>query len=259
MEKIVDSAKKEVKKRYTTKKGGVRIKQIAKDVMMLKNVLNPERKEFRVFNDPANDDSIDIGQCTGNVNAFYALDVSCIPAQGTTSITRTGNSIKISQLKCRFSVFQQTNTAQDIKGKVMFLAPKVPVTNVDTMVTQYFEPTPFLNVSIQDYNSHFNADYRKQFVLLGTKYFKLKADNLSTQEQQLSFGYNLNFKNFHTKFTTDGSQSIASGQIVMVVLVDSGNAANSTASTIKNIVPSGGGVMTGLTFNYNLLYYFYDN
>ena len=60
-------------------------------------------------------------------------------------------------------------------------------------------------------------------------------------------------KNYHTRFESDGLQTIASGQILMFVLVDSGNCANSTASTIKNIVPSNGGTGIGITYNYNVL------
>ena len=191
--KAVRSVGKAIKSRYSTKKGGIRMGKIAKDVMLLKSVLNPERKEFRVFNDPANDDLIDIGQVAGNGNGYFVTDISCIPSQGTTSITRNGNSIKVSSLACRFSLFQQANTVQDIKGKIVFLTPKVPVTNLNTMVESYWEPTPFLNVPIIDYHSHYNADFRKQFTVLGTKYFRLKNDSYSTQENNLSFGHRMNF------------------------------------------------------------------
>lgn len=257
--KLVRKGVRAVKKRYTTKKGGIRLGSIAKDVMMLKNVLNPELKEFRIYNNPANDDAIDIGQVAGNSPGYNVIDVSCAPNQGTTSITRNGNSIRNSSLECRFSVFQQANTIQDIKGKILFICPKIPEPDFAAAMNKWFEPTPFLNVDVRDYNSHFDKDYRNQFKILHTKYFTLKNDNTTTQEQHLSFATTIRFKNFHTKFPVDGGTTISSGQILMVILLDSGNSANSTTSTIKNIVPSDGGVQTGLTFNYNLLHKFYDN
>lgn len=250
---------RKAKQRYTTGKGGLRMGKIMKDVSMLKGMLNPELKEFKIFNDPATDDGIDIGQVAGNSAGFYTFDASCIPAQGTTSTTRNGNSIRNHSLDCRFQVFQQANTVQDIYGKIIFVQPKIPTSDTNVFSTTIFDPNPFLNVSIIDYHSLRSEDHKKQYKILKVKKFRLKNDSYSGIEQNLSFSCNIKFKNHHTTFSTDGSQTLSGGQIYMLVLLDSGNSANSTASTVKNIVPSGGGVQTGLTFNYNLIHKYYDN
>lgn len=257
---IVKKIKKAIKKRYVSSRGKPRVNNIVKDVARLKRILNPELKTFVINNDPSVDDGIDIGQVSGNSNGYFALDITPIPAQGTTSITRTGNSIKLSKIVCSFLMFQQASSASPIQGKLVFVHVKgAPVASATAAVTSYYNPNPFLNVDIVDYHSMFDEDKRKQYTVLATKYFKIGSDTVSSVEMGISLRHTLYFKNHHVKFDADASQSVAEGQILMFVLVNSGNAANSTASTVKNIMPTAGAVTTGMTLNYNIESHFYDN
>lgn len=97
--KFVKKAKKYVKKRYTTKSGGVKLQQVARDVMKIKRSLNTEKKHID-FNFGSQHV---IGVQTPNQTTpiLVALDM---PTQGVQYNQRVGNQIKITHMKCKYEV-----------------------------------------------------------------------------------------------------------------------------------------------------------
>lgn len=102
------SAKKAVvfaKKRYSTRTGGVRVAQLAKDVMKIKRSLNVEHKHFDYqfgsgqgvsAQTPYNNDPI-----------FLALT---LPERGTAYNQRVGNQIRITHITSKIEMMFKNNT-----------------------------------------------------------------------------------------------------------------------------------------------------
>ena len=99
------------KKRYTTK-GKANVGAIVKDVMMLKRMINVEKK--RVDNSllvPAS-----FGASAGaGVSGYYATIITPSIAQGLTGATRNGNSLKITSACIDLFFGQSVNTVNQVK------------------------------------------------------------------------------------------------------------------------------------------------
>jgi len=247
---------KAAKKRYV-KNGSANIANITKDVMYLKSVLNPEKK---IFQYTATDQVV--GQCSANVSAFYVKDITPLPSQGTTSVTRNGNSLRLSSSYFKFQLQQQSaNIHSDIRFR--FIVVKVlgtPFTGGlgSNLVPNMFNANSFITGgSIIDYNSDRNTQSFKNYVILREKRITLPANQQSSQHMLRTFSFGMRYKSHHVKFTTDGSNAISDGQLVLIVLADNGNCSTSSASTLAGTQATA--VNTGALLQEDITHYFYDN
>lgn len=263
IKKQVRRVKKAVKGRYFSGSGysKPKINQMGKDIMYLKSVLNPEKKVFQQFGT-----NVGLGQVNGNANGYYALDITPIPAQGTTSVTRNGNSIKLHSLFMRFQFQQQANTANQVKVRIYIVLIKgTPNTSVGAFPAGIMlDPNPFVTGggSIYDYHSSTNPDYFGTWKIIRKKDITVKNDSVSGNNMITDFGLPIKYfrgKGHHIRYAQDGSQQIADGQLLMVVLADNGNVSGTTPSTLAGITTGSTAINTGCLFNYNMQHYFYDN
>lgn len=244
-----------VRKRYTTKGGKFNLKRVVKDVQMIKQVLNPEKKRF-VINNTSN---TAVGQVNGNASGFLVLDVTPTPAVGIGYAQRNGASIKVHSSYFQFQLYDQIATNHPMKIKFMLCEVKGNPQTPSTAVAQMITPNPFLNpgtTPIYDYNSALNPDYLKQYRCIRTWRSYLAPDNVSGQRIVKDVKIGIKYRNFHTRFSQD-TQTVSAGQLILIVLCDSGNMSASTACTIANVPVTP--VNTGMSLNYNLLHYYYDN
>lgn len=242
------------KKRYV-RKGKPNVKRIVKDVAFLKSVLNPEKKRF-VINNTSN---TPCGQVSGNANGFLVLDVTPTPVVGTGFSQRNGASIRLHSSYFQFQLYDQTATNHPMKIKFMLCQvmgnPQTPSTAVAQMIT----PNPFLNpgtTPIYDYNCALNPDYLRQYKCIRQWKSYIMPDQTSGQRIVKDVKIGVKYRNLHTRFSQDSS-TVASGQLILIILCDSGNSSTSTACTIANVPVTP--VNTGMSVNYNLLHYYYDN
>lgn len=256
--RAVRKVKAAAKARYVTKTGkGLRVNQIVKDVAYLKSVLNPEKKRFNLSSGSNN-----IAQLNGATGqgAFIA-DITPIPAQGSSSITRNGNSIKLHSTWMRYQFSQQSATTQPIKIQMLWIKTFGATQSGSTFLANAFVQNPFVlnggSPAIIDINSDMNPDYMKQYRILRKKTFTLPVDQYSGVTQIKTFGIGLKYRNHHVRFAADASTTVTEGQIFLVVLCDSGNLNGATASTLTNVPVSA--VNTGATMSLNLEHYYYDN
>lgn len=227
---------------------------LAYKVGMLAAAVNAEKKIYSVTGT-----GLTFAQVSANLNAFYAFDATPLPAQGTTSITRNGNSIKPHSAIYRFQFQQGSAVANPIKIKILVLAVKGQPQPVGTYPTTILDPNPWITGnSIVDYNSNFSSDYFGTFTIVKTKTCILEPDNFTGQTmiKDVSFGVKYP-KDFHVKFSADGSTNIAKGQLIVVFLADSGNNNGTTVSTLGGIPITTAG--TGVLSNYHIQHYYYDN
>lgn len=250
------------KKRYFKGKGysNPKLVQMAKDVSMLKGMINSEKKNY-----PIVVQSQAVGQVNINANGYYSADITPTPAQGTTSVTRNGNSIKLHSSFIKFQFSQMANTSNPIKLRIYIVLVKgIPSIIPTTFPTTMLEANPFVTGAgaIYDYNSSLNPDYFGTYKILRTKTLTLKADNAASFNSITNVSLPMKYfrgKGHHIRFASDGSQTIADGQLLMIVTADNGNVNAGTASTLSGQPTNGQAVTTGAYMDMNLNHYFYDN
>lgn len=254
--KLAKKVGRAARRRYVTKTGkGLRVNQIIKDVKYLKSVLNPEKKTYQIN---VTDDLV--GQCNGNLSADFARDITPIPAQGTTSVTRNGNSLKLHSTYVKFQFQPQSSNGFPMKFRVMICKViGAPVTDVvNTFTPRYFKTNPFVTGGqIYDYNSDRREDTYKDLRIIRSAVVSIPANQHTGQTQLKNFAMGIKWKSHHVKFTTDGSQTVSDGQIVLLVLGDVGNKSSSNASTLNGTAVLA--VNTGSNISYEMTHYFYDN
>lgn len=254
--KVVEFVKGAVKKRY----GGGYIRgglALTRDVLALKALLNVEKKKFNLISP----NPYEIGQVNANVSAHVSVDITPIPAQGTTAITRNGGSIKLTSSYMEFLFRQQSACVMDAHGVIEIWKTKgntiVPSTEVLKMylangfVAQYNS-----GLQIIDTQSNLALSYLGNFQKLKTRKFTIKADQFAGTNGQASVKIGMKYKEHHIRYE-DASTVPTKGQLFMVVRVARGNISSTTTSTL-NYVPDTA-LNTGIFMDYNIQHYFVDN
>lgn len=235
-----------IKKRYI-RQGGLR--QLTKDVAMVKSMINAEKKY--VYANIATT----IGQCQVNADTgYYAGDITPTPSEGITQTSRNGSSIKLSSMVLRCQLVQQTNLNTDMKFTVYIIKNTQFNTVNATLVNQFLAPDAISTVT--DYHSLRNPDYFRLFKVIAKKTYKLANDSASSQNQIKDFQLNLKFKNHHVRFNAD-TNNVSNGQLWMLVVADTGNKDPTTASTLTNVGNTA--VSTGARFICSIRSYYFDN
>lgn len=257
VKKAAKKSSRYLNKRYFKKKSNYTPKwgRIEKDVAYLKSVLNPEKKKHQQsFTDGL------VAQCTGNLDSYFCLDVTPNPAQGTTSITRNGNSIKLhsAYLKMQFQN-QSSSNVNPMRMRVMLVQViGQPLASTATFIQRFLKPNQFIpGVSIYDYFSDRNEESFKQYRVLRSKNVYMRANQHSGQQSIVNTSCGIKFKNYHVKFSSDGSTTIQDGQLYLLILADSGNSSTSTTSTLTGTAITAPN--TGSFVQMDLTTYFYDN
>lgn len=228
--------------------------QMEKDVKSLKGIVNAEAKDFvlQVGQDP-----VEIGQFNGASTAgFYAFDITPIPAQGVTSITRNGDSIKLKDVRLRFQFYSMSATQSPIKIRIIILKVKDIGETATVSATNFLSDTPWSNANIIDYNSIPDSDFERAYTKIFDKRITFPAQLYNTQKMVLNKIYYNNFSNHHVRYNADGTTP-NSGRLAMIVLCDNGNCSTTTATTATGAPVTA--VNTGLEMNWETFYRFYDN
>lgn len=251
------------KKRYAAKSGGrkstggIRVMKMAKDIMYLKSVLNPEKKVYNAY-------QLDkqVGQINVNSDGRYFEDVTPVPSQGVTIGTRNGASIKLHSSVWHMQFVQQSATISNMKVCVEIWAiEKEPYGSGSfTWFNEHWKPNPFISgVDVRDYNSSINPDNFMKGKCIARRKFVMAADQLGTEKYvkdiKIPLLYNKG-QGRHIRYAAD-TTNVEHGQLYLVVRTDRGNM-GATASTLISNVPEVA-PNTGLNFSYNVMNYFYDN
>lgn len=235
-------------------KGEVNLVNIAKDIMLLKSIVNSEKKQFIRA-----DGNQPIGQVDGNAEGALTLDVTPNPVQGVGDSNRVGDSIKLTTAMMKFQFRQQNAGTGPVRGIVEVWQVLGTPQSTTTVNNQLNLKTAFLTgADIRDYNAMPDQDFRNQYRLIAKRHFKVKGDTLAGQSQiqELSIPIRFGKLGTHIKYA-ENSTTIASGQIVMTIRVDAGNMSTTTDSTLANVVLTG--QRTGIIMNSSFTFYYYDN
>lgn len=235
------------------------IPQMARDIKMLKSVINSEKLRFVLNTSQTAPETL--GQIKANAIGYYAGDITPTPSQGDGYNNRTGSSIKLHSSNLRFLFQEQSATMSDLNFKVMLFEVKGKTTTPATAVSEIFNVNPF--TGIIDYNSTRNPDYFKDYKLLRTRHCKIPMNPASIAGQtgikEIRIG--MKYKSRHVRWDKNTSV-ITSGQIVMFVFVDSGNADPAVAPSsapYNNTSIAVQGANTGAKMSFFIEHYYYDN
>lgn len=225
------------------------VTQLAKDVMMIKKLINVEKKIHELSF------SQYVGQCNINLTGVGIQEITPNPAQGQTFTTRNGRSIKLTGATLNMQFIEMSSQTTRVNIRVMVIQViGNPFTSASTMLTELYDANPL--TSIIDYNSDRNPVNFKQFRILCNKRVTMPTENYNAQNgRQVTKKINLKLTS-HIKY--DGnSTTIVDGQIYMIAIPESGNANTATASTLSYVALQAAN--TGFVWNCYTRFYFVDN
>lgn len=236
--RVYAKGKRAFKKRYV-KRGGPNVANIYKDVMMLKSLVNVEKKRF----DTTSAGPLTIGQTAGvGVSGGVCVNVSPAIAEGITGSTRNGLSFKI--VSCCLDMYfnQSVNATNAVKIKWYMIMKKdngVDTTNAQAYA-QFLEPNPFSNVI--DYHSSRDPEFFTAYRVMKSGVVNLQQDSITSQIAYAQRKIPLKL-NFHQKFNSDVSTITTKNKVFMIFVLDTGDAV----------------ALTGAQVQYNLRWYYTDN
>jgi len=229
-----------VKRRYV-KKGMPNMKNIIKDVKMLKALVNVEKKRVD-YNFGGS--YLPVAQYNGLLTGSTAADITPIIPEGITGSTRNGLSVKLTS--CCIDLFfkQQTNTLNGQKVRWFFVCKPDNSQTIgpNTVLTQMLDINPFSLVI--DYHSNRDPEYFTSLRIIKQGVITLSQDSLSTgvSFQQRKIPLRLNH---HLKFNSDGSTTTTKNAFFMIFTADTGDRALAS--------------LTGTDVGFNIRYFYTDN
>lgn len=239
------------KKRYWHKGG---ITQLAKDVSMLKGMVNVEKKRHEI-----NSYDNSLGQIIANGNGYGQFEITPLPSQGTGYSGREGSSILFKAFHLALQFRQQNNTLVPIKIDTYIVQTRNGAT-LDA--TQMFQANKYIyakdSVSIIDANSARNPDYFGDFKVLKKKTIWIRQDQASTsQVQTKNVHIGMKFRKGHHVRFSGNSNTPTNSRFFVLMLCDIGNGSALTASSLTAVPYTT--QLTGLYYNLDHVSYFIDN
>lgn len=253
----IKRAGKAIKKRYTAKAGGrkstggYRVGKMAKDILYLKSVLNPEKKRYEdlVTNQP-------IGQVNGNFDGLYLRDVTPTPNVGGGYSERNGASIKLHSSIYHFQFSQQPSCVAKMKGIIeIYHVLGDPYTSFN-FSNERFDPNPF--TTVRDYNCQINPDNFMKAKCVARRRFTMLSDGALGTEKlvtdiKIPIKYNKG-QGHHVRYDKNSTSTIANGQLYLVIRTDRGNFGVVSTLNVPDTT-----INTGLLMQMNRVDYYYDN
>ena len=257
---MVKRAKTFVRKRYRSKGGGMRVGKLAKDVMYLKSVLNPEKKRS-LSNSLADGGSLVVGQVNGNVDGAFLMTAHPTISTGTGFTARNGASVKLHSSIWQFNFNQQSSATvpQRLCLEIWSITDQVYASNT-TFFENKWDVNPFIGTPfVRDYNSQYDPDYYTMGKCIARRNITVKGDDLSGQKQQtvvkIPMKYNKG-QGHHLRYQ-GSSDTLTAGQLIMVIRANRGNCSTVVTSAMTGILDTA--PLTGVEIQYNVVHYFYDN
>lgn len=250
--KVFKKARGYAIKRYFNKGYKPKISRIVKDVSMLKNMINAEKKRYTQTNS-----GVGVGQMNVNSSGHYLVDITPNPSQGVGYDQKTGASIKWTSSYLSFQFQGQANTFTPIKVKMYFIKVfGTPLSNVSDIMGKFILPNQWLSptYTFYDFASQRDVDYFKNYRVIKTQTVYIPLEDYAAQTQLKTVNIGLR-PNIHVK-TNNNDPTLSSGQILLLIVADNGNCgtSNGTATSVPTNTS-----LSGLNVRYNFTHYFLDN
>lgn len=247
--RVVRKGVKYAKKRYVSKKGNFKLGRLAKDVAMVKKLINVEKKRANTQFSGV------VGQVNGAGGGAVIIDLTPALVQGDNASNRNGNSVKITGVHINGQFIQQSSAIDRQVFSVEIWCHKtkeVPMSLASTGAEIYAN-SPFSNQI--DLVSRRNQDYYSDYVCLRKRRVFIAGDTYSATNIFRNNTFNLGMKlNRHLRWNDAGT--LINGQYFMIIRAQSGNCSTTTAST-ANVAHQG--INTGYTYALDCMHYYVDN
>lgn len=264
VKKVAKNVKRAAKRRYF--KGGKyrkpNIVTMAKDISLLRGMLNSEKKQYTVGSTSS---WYKVGQVDGNASGHFIVGFTPnqIP-QGTASDERVGRQVKLTSFHIDLQLYAQSAAISGNKFifEIWDVMGQAPDTLTDFM-GDVFTNNPFVtgqSSSIYDNTANRQVYNFKNYKCSYRKVLYLQADDISTQTAVKNYQLGKKYgKNGHmVTWVGDGSSAqVSQGYQVMTIRADSGNTNTTTNSTVSGIPISG--MNTGSWLKYQISHYYIDN
>jgi len=230
IKRVARKGLKYVKKRYVTDKGLPKMRNIAKDVMMLKTMVNAEKEIYTAH-------STTNTSFSPTAPIFTAIDNT---TEGTGHGQRDGESIKLHGYRWNLRFTQQSNAQgpQFIKVHlVKYIGPRGSTPNINTFLKPDFDGN-------YSFHSERNEDHYTSYNVIRTINTKISPDTfsgLTMYNVQKVYG---RFKGkTHQRYSGTAPTTLITDQMYIIVLASNGTIGTSSA----------------VTYDSQLLVSFYDN
>ena len=233
--------------------------QISRDIMMLKNVVNAEKKFFDYEYNNAGTKFFTVGQTNGTLSGAFCLDVTPLIAVGSTVSQRNGNSVKLTSALYQFQLEQMSAMTLDTKLIIEFWSVKGQYEPASQLLTNTFSPSTFSQCI--DTMSPRNQDKFSDYKLIRRVIKTQKADQLTGTASVSTFDIPVKFnrgKGHHIRLNNDNTD-ILNGQIYMTIRCGIGNASSSIVTTGKNVPSAMTAINTGQFVRFAYKVWYYDN
>lgn len=219
--KFVKRVGRQAKKRFVRKGMKTNLRnlnysQIAKDVKMLKGLVNAEKQnaDFTI----AAPVRFALSDGAGGTGA-QIFSIHPTIAQGISEDHRKGDTYKVCSMLLQMRITYD-QTLQDLNWK-MYIVRKpdqVFTPSLTTELPNFLEPNPFTGVI--DYNSLRNYQQFKDYVVLKQMSGKLRACDNSSLNSQVSKQIKVPLKlNFHTRYNK-GTTNILANELFCILVAD---------------------------------------
>lgn len=242
-------------KKKNNKSNKKSVSNLASKVNKMEIQLKPEKKRKTVTGA-----GLTIGQLNGNGAGYGTYDITPLISSSTTYGGRAGAKVRLMSSYIQMQFFGMASTTSNINGRIIIFETDTPQSAPGGFVSN-----KMLNFNnfvgggfvIVDYNSSYNMDYFRDWKLIAERKFRHQPDNITSQNliTSLSIPLKYNKGKGHVIQYDKDSNTLVSGQICMVVLLDNGNS-GAAASTLTNAAIIAAN--TGLNLNYNVEHYYTD-
>lgn len=262
--KYAAKATKAAGKRYQISYGrrGLRmskhsIPKIVKDVEMIKSRLNVEKKFVQSSVTEAY-----TAQMNGNVEGYYAVDITPNMPQGDGESQRVGNSLKLTGLIHKFQFQGQTNCDTNRRLRIHYIKTTDTVSSVSQIIEDVYDQNPL--TAGRDYFSDFNySNMKRAHKIIKKGYVRLNASsgagttNTSTQTSPIADTQIALKLQELVRFEGDATSVPKDYRIICVVFCDTGNWSGSTQSTNGGcMVPF---TLSGVSLQHHYRFWYVDN
>jgi len=220
--KVARSAGRAIKKRYVSSRGGLKVSRIAKDVAILKTMVNAEKEIYTGLTLTAQ--NVDL------TTPYFQPIINV--AEGTGHGQRDGESIKLHGFRWNSRFSQQASVTNPLYCKmwmIKYIGPRGATPAISTFLKPDFDG----NYSTM---SERNEDHYKSYVVLSTSgLVKIPCDSVSGQSQ---FTLRKKFGKFtrdaHQRYSGTLATTLLTNQMYVLIVTSGGDTATSTGAKIDS-------------------------
>lgn len=249
LRRLTATAGRVLKKRYAPR-GTLRVGRIARDVAMIKSVINVEKKRLGGTNYTGV-----LGQVNGGGGGAVMIDITPNLAKGADANQRNGNSVKMTGMYIQGQFIQQSAAIDRnfVSIELWCHKNKEVVMSLSSTGAEIYTASPFSGQI--DMVSRRNQDYFSDYVCLKKQRVAVTGDTYSATNilRNATFSFPVKL-NRHLRW--NDSNTLINGQLFLIMRCQSGNSSTTTAST-ANIAHVG--INTGLNYALDQVTYFVDN